>query len=62
MNDMDAEFVFYTIHRDADAWGGVFGSFGGLWGFAQNGMLDENGNPRPTLKVWDAWLQLSNEN
>ncbi|NIS82925.1 MAG: hypothetical protein GTO14_22615 [Anaerolineales bacterium] len=65
LNDLGAEFVAWFVPRDYDAlyeWiteqiGEV--EFYKTW--RDTGFLDGDGNPRPALLVWDAWLAVPHE-
>lgn len=61
MNNLNAEFVIWFVPRDYDlAWERLedmgFPPWGRMW--RDCGFIDENGNPRPALGVWDSWLGL----
>ena len=64
MDTLDAEFVVWFVPRDYDlAWERLqdmgFPPWGKIW--RDCGFINENGNPRPALGVWDSWLQLKRE-
>lgn len=61
MNDLGAVFVVWFVPRDYDqGWERLqamgFEPWGKIW--KDCGFIDGEGNERPALEIWDAWLQL----
>ena len=65
-NELDAEFVLHWGYRDLDQLQALLDGGGGpfdstIHGFASLskdcGLIDENGNPRPSFDVWRRWYE-----
>ena len=59
-NELQAEFIVWFVSRDYDlAWervGAGVDEIFKLW--RDTGLLDGDGNGRPSLQIWDEWLGL----
>jgi len=60
-NELNAKFVVWFVMRDYDlGWKRLerLGFDEGYKTWRDTGLIDGDGNPRKSLKIWDAWLKL----
>lgn len=60
-NNLNAEFIVWFVPRDYDRGWEQLESMGWEVFFktcCDTGLIDGNGNPRLSLRIWDAWLGL----